>query len=52
MQGKSLILAQKIIGLIREFTIRHRLPAALIAVPCFGVVAAFGVAPEPLSNRL
>ena len=46
MQGKSLILAQKIIGLIREFTIRHRLPAALIAVPCFGVVAAFGVAPE------
>jgi murein DD-endopeptidase MepM/ murein hydrolase activator NlpD len=46
MQGKSLILAQKIAGLIREFTIRHRLLATLIAVPCFGVVAAFGVAPE------
>ena len=46
MLGKSLILAQKIAASIREFTIQHRLPAALIAIPCFGVVAAFGVAPE------
>ena len=47
-----MILAQKIAGLIREFAIRQRLPAALIALPCFGVVAAFGIAPDTLVERV
>jgi murein DD-endopeptidase MepM/ murein hydrolase activator NlpD len=47
-----MILAQKIAGLIREFAIRHHLPAVLIALPCFGVVAAFGIAPDTLVEKL
>lgn len=41
-----MILAQKFAGLIRGLTIRHRLAALLVALPCFGVVAAFGIAPD------
>lgn len=41
-----MILAQKFAGLIRGLTIRHRLAAVLVALPCFGVVAAFGIAPD------
>ncbi len=43
-----MILAHKVTGLIRALAIRHRLAAALIAVPCFGVVAAFGIAPDSM----
>jgi murein DD-endopeptidase MepM/ murein hydrolase activator NlpD len=43
-----MILAQKIAGLTRGLTFRHRLAAALLALPCFGVVAAFGIAPDTL----
>jgi len=43
-----MILAQKLSDLVRKFPIRHRVVAALIAVPCFGVVAAFGIAPETI----
>ena len=39
--------------MIRDIPLRHRIAAAVIAVPCFGVVAAFGIAPatllEPIS---
>lgn len=41
-----MILAQKFAGLVRGLTIRHRLAALLVALPCFGVVAAFGIAPD------
>lgn len=43
-----MILAQKLFDLVRKFPIRHRIAAALIALPCFGVVAAFGIAPDTL----
>jgi murein DD-endopeptidase MepM/ murein hydrolase activator NlpD len=43
-----MILAQKLFDLVRKFPIRHRIAAALIAVPCFGVVAAFGIAPDTI----
>jgi len=47
-----MILAQKVLRLLREFAHRHRWPAALIALPCFGVVAAFGIAPDTLVEKL
>ena len=47
-----MILAQKVLRLLREFALRHRWPAALIALPCFGVVAAFGIAPDTLVEKL
>ena len=43
-----MILAQKLFDLVRKFPIRHRVAAALIALPCFGVVAAFGIAPDTI----
>jgi len=43
-----MILAQKLFDLVRRFPIRHRIAAALIALPCFGVVAAFGIAPDTI----
>ncbi|MEK7877119.1 MAG: peptidoglycan DD-metalloendopeptidase family protein [Pseudomonadota bacterium] len=43
-----MILAQKLFDLVRKFPIRHRTAAALIALPCFGVVAAFGIAPDTI----
>ena len=46
-----MILAQKIASLIREFTRRHRLSAIFVAVPCFSVVAAFGIAPDTLVEK-
>ena len=47
-----MILAQKLFDLVRKFPIRHRIAAALIAVPCFGVVAAFGIAPHTIVERV
>jgi len=47
-----MILAQKIAGLIRKFALRHRLAAAFVALPCFGVVAAFGIAPDTLVEKV
>jgi murein DD-endopeptidase MepM/ murein hydrolase activator NlpD len=46
-----MILAQKIANLIRGFALRRRLAAALIALPCFGIVAAFGIAPNTLVEK-
>jgi murein DD-endopeptidase MepM/ murein hydrolase activator NlpD len=43
-----MILAQKLFDLVRKFPIRHRIAVALIALPCFSVVAAFGIAPDTL----
>ena len=43
-----MILAQKLFDLVRKFPVRHRIAAALIALPCFGVVAAFGIAPHTI----
>ncbi len=47
-----MILAQKLFDLVRKLPIRHRIAATLIAVPCFGVVAAFGIAPDTLVETL
>ena len=47
-----MILTQKITVFISNLTIRHRLAAALIALPCFGVVAAFGIAPDTLIEKV
>lgn len=47
-----MILARNIAFSILQRVIRHRLAAAVIAVPCFGVVAAFGVAPETMVERV
>ena len=43
-----MILAQKLFDLVRKLPLRHRIAAALIALPCFGVVAAFGIAPDTI----
>ncbi len=47
-----MILAQKIARYLRVTAGRHRIAAALFALPCFGVVAAFGVAPATMIERL
>ena len=47
-----MILAQKIASYLRGFGLRHRVAAAFILLPGFGVVAAFGIAPESLMERL
>ncbi len=47
-----MILAQKIASYLRGFGPRHRVAAAFILLPGFGVVAAFGIAPETLMDRL
>ena len=47
-----MILTHKVAVRISDLTLRHRLAAALIAIPCFGVVAAFGIAPDTLVEKL
>ncbi len=47
-----MILTQKIRILIGNLTPRHRLAAAVIALPCFGVVAAFGIAPDTMVEKV
>ena len=51
-QKVTVLSIAKFTNLTRYFTIRHRLAAALFAVPCFGVVAAFGIAPETLIEKV
>jgi murein DD-endopeptidase MepM/ murein hydrolase activator NlpD len=47
-----MILTQKITALIGKLSPRHKLAAAVIAVPCFSVVAAFGIAPDTLVEKV
>ena len=47
-----MILAQKITVLTSKLTVRHRLAAAFVALPCFGVVAAFGIAPDTMIEKV
>ena len=47
-----MILAQKVTVLIGDLAIRHRVAAALVALPCFGVVAAFVIAPDTLIEKV
>jgi murein DD-endopeptidase MepM/ murein hydrolase activator NlpD len=47
-----MILTHKVKRLIGKLSPRHRLAAAVIAVPCFGVVAAFGIAPDTLVEKV
>ncbi|MDB5810349.1 MAG: peptidase [Betaproteobacteria bacterium] len=47
-----MILTHKIARLIGKVSPRHKLAAAVIAVPCFSVVAAFGIAPDTLVEKV
>ena len=47
-----MILTRKVAAKIGDITFRHRLAAGLIAIPCFGVVAAFGIAPDTMVDKL
>ena len=47
-----MILTHKVAAKIGDITFRHRVAAALIAIPCFGVVAAFGIAPDTMDEKL
>lgn len=47
-----MILTHKFASLIGDLTIRHRLAVALISLPCFGVVAAFGIAPDTMDDKV
>jgi murein DD-endopeptidase MepM/ murein hydrolase activator NlpD len=47
-----MILTHKIAALIGDLSIRQRFAAALVTLPCFGVVAAFGIAPDTLVEKL
>lgn len=47
-----MILTHKVAARLGVLTLRHRLAAGLIAIPCFGVVAAFGIAPDTLVDKL
>ena len=50
--AKKMILAHKLLDWVRRFPLHHRVAAALIALPCFGVVAAFGIAPDTLVEKV
>lgn len=47
-----MILTHKVRRQIGKLSPRHRLAAALFAIPCFGVVAAFGIAPDTLVEKV
>ncbi|HEV7823200.1 MAG TPA: peptidoglycan DD-metalloendopeptidase family protein [Burkholderiales bacterium] len=47
-----MILTHKVRRQIGKLSPRHRLAAALVAIPCFGVVAAFGIAPDTLVEKV
>ena len=47
-----MILAQKFISILGRVSPRHRIAAALVAVPCFSVVAAFGIAPDTMVEKV
>ncbi len=47
-----MILTHKIAKTLSKLSPRHRLAAALIAVPCFSVVAAFGISPDTLVDKV
>ena len=47
-----MILTHKFKILIGNLSLRHRLAAAVIAIPCFGVVAAFGIAPDTMVEKV
>ena len=47
-----MILAQKLLDSIRRLPLRLRIATVLIAVPCFSVVAAFGIAPDTLVDTV
>jgi murein DD-endopeptidase MepM/ murein hydrolase activator NlpD len=46
-----MILTHKIAALLGDLSIRQRFAAALVTLPCFGVVAAFGIAPDTLVEK-
>ena len=47
-----MILTHKIAKILVKLSPRHRLAAALIAVPCFSVVAAFGISSDTLVDKV
>ena len=47
-----MILTRKLAVLTSKLSNHHRVAAALIALPCFGVVAAFGIAPDTMIEKV
>ena len=47
-----MILTRNLAALSSKLSIRHRVAATLIALPCFGVVAAFGIAPDTMIEKV
>ena len=47
-----MILTRNLAALASKLSIRHRIAATLIALPCFGVVAAFGIAPDTMIDKV
>jgi len=47
-----MILAQKFGGITRGLLHRYRLALLLLMLPCFGVLAAFGIAPDSVTKRV
>ncbi len=47
-----MILTHKISKTLSKVSLRHRLAAAIVAVPCFSVVAAFGISPDTLVEKV
>jgi murein DD-endopeptidase MepM/ murein hydrolase activator NlpD len=47
-----MILTHKITQILGKLSPRHRLAAVLIALPCFSVVAAFGISPDTLVDKV
>src|SRR3954469_611866 len=47
-----MILTHKIGAILAKLSPRHRFAAAAITVPCFSVVAAFGIAPDTLVEKV
>jgi hypothetical protein len=50
--AKIMILAQKFCNIARGLLHRYRLALLLLMLPCFGVLAAFGIAPDSVTKRV
>lgn len=44
--------ARTLRALPEKFPVRHRIAAAAVAIPCFGVLTAFGIAPDTMINKV
>lgn len=47
-----MILTYKIASILGKVSLRHRVAAAVVTVPCFSVIAAFGIAPDTMVEKV